>query len=234
LLEVEGLRAGYAGSAVLRDVSLRVAEGELVALLGANGAGKTTMLRCISGLTRMRRGTVRFLGQNIAGMAPHRITDLGLIHVPEGRKLFPRMTVWENLWLGGSNARTRERRSENLARVYTLFPRLKERARQLAGTLSGGEQQMVSIGRGLMCEPKVLMLDEPSNGLAPALVSDVLGTVARLRAEGIAVLLVEQSVVHALRNATRGYVLENGEITMAGSPAELAENPKLRHAYLGA
>lgn len=233
MLEVTGLQVAYGDLITLWDVSFHVGEGELVALVGANGAGKTTTLRAISGLLRPRAGRVRFREQALSGVAAHRITDLGIAHVPEGRQLFPMMTVEENLQLGSYPPRARRKRAENLPRVYETFPVLGQRRTQDAGTLSGGEQQMLAIGRALMSDPDLLMLDEPSLGLAPIVVRDVFSVIAQIRAQGVTVLLVEQNVAQALAVADRAYVLENGRVTLQGSGKELLEHDGVRRAYLG-
>ncbi|GIX09214.1 MAG: ABC transporter ATP-binding protein [Elioraea sp.] len=232
LLRVEGVAAGYGGVPVLRGVSLEVAPGEVVAVLGANGVGKTTLNRTISGLVRASSGTITFEGARIERAAPPAIVRAGLIHVPEGRRIFPNLTVRENLELG-AYARARANRAANLERAFATFPRLRERAGQLAGTLSGGEQQMLAIGRGLMAEPRLLILDEPSLGLSPLLVEELFALIARIAAQGLAVMLVEQNVVQSLALAARAYVLENGAVVMQGPAAELARNPDLERAYLG-
>jgi branched-chain amino acid transport system ATP-binding protein len=232
MLEIRDLVAGYRATQVLRGVSLDVAAGEIVAVLGANGVGKTTLNRAISGLIPITSGRIAFEGASIEGMAPDGIVERGLIHVPEGRKIFPNMSVRENLELG-SYRRAKVRRGENLARVFVLFPRLQERSRQLAGTLSGGEQQMLAIGRGLMAEPRLIILDEPSLGLSPRLVEDLFTLIGRIAEDGLAVMLVEQNVVQSLDVAQRAYVLENGLVSMSGEAAQLAENPDLQKAYLG-
>ena len=232
MLEVRGLRAGYGAIEVLRGVDLDVGTGEIVALLGSNGAGKSTLNNNISGLYRPLAGTIRFDGRDIAGEASMAIVDAGLIQVPEGRRVFPNLSVRENLELG-SYRRGRQARTQNLERVVAIFPRLLERMTQLAGTLSGGEQQMLAIGRGLMGEPKLLILDEPSLGLSPILVEEMFALIARLNADGLSVLLVEQNVVQSLAVAHRAYVLENGRIALSGSAADLAQNPDLRRSYLG-
>jgi branched-chain amino acid transport system ATP-binding protein len=209
LLSVQGLRSGYGAVEVLRGIDLDVAPGEIVALLGSNGAGKSTFNQTVSGLVTARAGSIRFGGQDI-GRAHYRdIVGAGLIHVPEGRRIFPNLSVLENLELG-SFARARANRARNLERVFTIFPRLKERTAQLAGTMSGGEQQMLAIGRGLMGEPRLLILDEPSLGLSPLLVEELFGLIAQLHAEGLAILLVEQNVAQSLEIAHRAYVMENG------------------------
>ncbi len=232
LLQVEGLRSGYAAVEVLRGVDLTVEEGEIVALLGSNGAGKTTFNNTISGIVAPRAGTVRFAGEPMGGRHYRDIVRAGLIQVPEGRRIFPNLTVLENLELG-SFARARERRAANLERVFATFPRLKERTSQLAGTMSGGEQQMLAIGRGLMAEPRLLVLDEPSLGLSPLLVEEMFGLIRQLHAQGLSILLVEQNVGQSLEIAQRAYVLENGAIEFSGAPAELLASDRLRRAYLG-
>ena len=232
LLQVSGLKSGYGAVEVLRGVDLDVQPGQTVALLGSNGAGKTTLNLTLSGLVGTRAGRVQFDGVDITGWHYRRVVGQGLIHVPEGRKVFPNLSVRENLELGAF-ARGRERRAQNLDRVCAIFPRLLERMAQLAGTLSGGEQQMLAIGRGLMAEPRLLILDEPSLGLSPLLVEEMFALIARLRQEGLAVLLVEQNVGQSLDIADRAYVLENGAIRFAGLPAELLASETLRQAYLG-
>ncbi|MEJ1158973.1 ABC transporter ATP-binding protein [Prosthecomicrobium sp. N25] len=232
MLEVRDIVAGYGGVPVLRGVSLDVEAGEIVAVLGANGAGKTTLNRVLSGLVRPFSGTIRFDGHPIAGLAAPDIVALGLVHVPEGRKIFPNMTVRENLELG-SYRRGRANRAANLERAFAIFPRLKERTGQRAGTLSGGEQQMLAIGRGLMAEPKLLILDEPSLGLSPLLVEEMFELIARIAADGLAVMLVEQNVVQSLERAARAYVLENGAVAMAGPADRLKTDPTLMTTYLG-
>ncbi len=231
MLSVEGLEAGYGDVQVLWGVSLRVERGEVVALLGSNGAGKTTTLRAISGLLRPTSGRITFDGVDITGKPAHEIVRLGVSMVPEGRRLFPKMTVYENLRMGaylvGGDVRDR------LEMVYSLFPILRERRDQLAGTLSGGEQQMLAIGRGLMSSPRLLMLDEPSLGLAPKIVQEVLRAVQQIREEGVTVLLVEQNVQQALSIADRGYVIETGRIVLEGTGGELLENEHVKTAYLG-
>ena len=232
MLEVRGLVAGYGATEVLRGIDLDVAPGEIVAVLGANGVGKTTLNRALSGLISPRAGSIRFLGEAIAGRRPPEIVSAGLIHVPEGRRIFPNMSVRDNLVLG-SYRRGKADRQSNIERIFALFPRLRERMSQSAGTLSGGEQQMLAIGRGLMGNPKLIILDEPSLGLSPLLVEEMFGLIARIAAEGLAVMLVEQNVVQSLELAGRAYVMENGRIVVAGSAAEIAANPALKHAYLG-
>jgi branched-chain amino acid transport system ATP-binding protein len=232
MLEIRDLVAGYGATRVLRGVSLQVGAGEVVAVLGANGVGKTTLNRAISGLIPIMGGKIAFEGASIEGMSPVNVVERGLIHVPEGRKIFPNMSVRENLELG-SYRRAKARRGDSLGRVFGLFPRLQERSRQSAGTLSGGEQQMLAIGRGLMAEPRLLILDEPSLGLSPRLVEDLFALIGRIAADGLAVMLVEQNVVQTLDLAQRAYVLENGVVAMSGEAAALARNPELQKAYLG-
>lgn len=232
LLEVEDLNAYYGDFQALFGLSFQVRAAEVVALLGGNGAGKTTSLRVISGLLRPRAGRVRFLGQDITGLPPAHIVDLGIAQVPEGRQLFPEMSVEENLYLGSYLPRVRRRRRDNLARMYALFPRLAERRRQVAGTLSGGEQQMVAIARGMMSEPKLLLLDEPSLGLSPKLTEQTLAAVREL-AKVVTVLMVEQKVMEGLEIADRGYVIENGKLVTEGTATVLAEDRSIREAYLG-
>ncbi len=232
MLEVQNLVAGYGGADVLRGIDVSVTAGEIVAVLGANGVGKTTLNRALSGLIRPKGGSIRFLSEEIAGAKPAAIVAAGLIHVPEGRRIFPNMSVRDNLVLG-SYRRGKPAREANLERMFSLFPRLRERSTQAAGTLSGGEQQMLAIGRGLMGEPRLLILDEPSLGLSPLLVEEMFTLIARIAAEGLAVLLVEQNVVQSLELAARAYVLENGRIVVQGAAAEIAADPALKHAYLG-
>ena len=232
LLDIRGICAGYGRTEVLREVTMTIAAGEIVALLGSNGAGKSTLNRTVSGLLRPRSGAILFEDRAIDRARPSEIVESGLIHVPEGRKIFPNMTVIENLDLG-SYRRAAARRAQNRQRVFATFPRLSERRNQNAGTLSGGEQQMLAIGRGLMAEPKLLILDEPSLGLSPRLVEDLFALIAQIHAEGLAILLVEQNVVQSLAVAARAYILEQGEIVLAGSASELRDNSDLKRAYLG-
>jgi branched-chain amino acid transport system ATP-binding protein len=232
LLCVQGLRSGYGAVEVLRGIDLAIAPGEIVALLGSNGAGKTTFNQTVSALVPARAGSIRFEGRDITRAHYRQVVAQGLIHVPEGRRIFPNLSVLENLELG-SFARARANRAANLERVFTIFPRLKERSAQLAGTMSGGEQQMLAIGRGLMGEPRLLILDEPSLGLSPLLVEELFGLIAQLHAEGLAILLVEQNVGQSLEIAQRAYVMENGEIRFSGTSAELLATDRLRLAYLG-
>lgn len=232
MLEVEDLHAGYGLTRVLEGVSLHVGAGEIVAVLGSNGAGKTTLNMAISGLVRPRGGRVAFEGRDITGRAPAEIMGAGLIQVPEGRKIFPNLSVRENLELG-SYRRATANRAGNIARVFDTFPRLKERRGQAAGTLSGGEQQMLAIGRGLMAEPRLLILDEPSLGLSPLLVEEMFALIRRLHAEGLAIMLVEQNVAQSLEIAHRAYVLENGGFVLSGTAERVREDPELKRAYLG-
>jgi branched-chain amino acid transport system ATP-binding protein len=232
LLAVRGLAAGYGATEVLRGIDLTVDEGETVAVLGSNGAGKSTLNRVMSGVLRARRGFIQFAGDAIEQERPAEIVARGLIHVPEGRRIFPNMTVRENLELGAYR-RARARRTENVTRVFDIFPRLRERQTQRAGTLSGGEQQMLAIGRGLMAEPRLLILDEPSLGLSPLLVEELFALIKRINADGIALLLVEQNVIQSLDVAQRAYVLENGQVVLQGRPADIRNDPSLTRAYLG-
>lgn len=232
MLEIRGLEAGYGMVTVLRGVDLSVPAGRIVAVLGANGAGKTTLNMTISGLVRARAGSITFDGRRIDGLSPPAIAEAGLVHVPEGRKIFPNLTVRENLDLGAYR-RARGNRARNMERVFATFPRLKERARQAAGTLSGGEQQMLAIGRGLMAEPRLLILDEPSLGLSPLLVEDMFALIRRLHAEGLAIMLVEQNVAQSLEIADDAHVLENGAFALGGTSAQVRADPHLQRAYLG-
>jgi branched-chain amino acid transport system ATP-binding protein len=232
VLAISGLHAGYGATEILRGVDLAVRAGEIVAVLGSNGAGKSTLNRTISGVLRPWRGSVRFADAAIEREKPAAIVARGLIHVPEGRRIFPNMTVRENLDLGAYR-RARARREHNRSRVFAIFPRLAERQSQRAGTLSGGEQQMLAIGRGLMAEPKLLILDEPSLGLSPLLVEELFLLIKRINTEGIALLLVEQNVVQSLDVAQRAYILENGTFVLEGSSADIRDNPDLKRAYLG-
>ena len=232
LLGITGLRGGYGRVEVLRGVDLSVHPGETVALLGSNGAGKSTLNNVVCGIYQAWAGTVTFAGADLSGAHYTEVVKAGLIQVPEGRKIFPNLSVLENLSLG-SFTRARERRAENIDKVFATFPRLKERTGQLAGTMSGGEQQMLAIGRGLMAEPRLLILDEPSLGLSPLLVEEMFGLIHQLRETGLAVLLVEQNVGQSLEIADRAYVMENGSIRFAGAPDELLRSDELRRAYLG-
>ena len=233
MLEVSNLDVFYGKAQALRDISLRVDEKEIVALVGANGAGKTTLLNTISGLLRPASGSVEFLGKRIDRLAPHTIVKLGISHIPEGRRIFTDMTVRENLELGAYISKAWKRRGETLEQVYQLFPLLKERRRQSAGKLSGGERQMLAIGRGLMSSPKLCMFDEPSYGLAPNLLSEVFEIIERLREHGITILLIEQNVQHTLETADRAYVLENGRIVLEGKGKDLLQEDLVKKAYLG-
>ncbi len=233
LLEIENLSVYYDSIQALKGVSLQVDEGELVTIVGSNGAGKTTTLLTISGILRPRRGVVRFRGQDITTLAPHEIVRRGISHCPEGRQIFTGLTVTENLWMGAYHRQDREGVARDLAWVQELFPVLAERRRQLAGTLSGGEQQMLAIARALMSRPKMLLLDEPSLGLAPMLVETIFEVIQQLRAQGVTILLVEQNAYQALRVADRAYVLETGSIKLSGSAQELARNEEVKKAYLG-
>jgi branched-chain amino acid transport system ATP-binding protein len=232
MLEVRNLSAGYGAIQILRGVSLEVSRGEIVALLGSNGAGKSTLNNVLSRIIPQFAGSLRFDGEDIDRASPVRVVELGLIQVPEGRRIFPNLTVRENLELGCFR-RGRARRASNLERMGAIFPRLSERLGQLAGSLSGGEQQMLAISRGLMSEPKLLILDEPSLGLSPLLVETMFSLIQRINRDGLAILLVEQNVVQTLSIAHRGYVLENGTIVVSGTASELAANPSLRRSYLG-
>ena len=232
LLTVEGLHAGYGATEILRGLTMTVAPGEIVAVLGSNGVGKTTLNKVLSGVSPVMSGRIRFLGEDITRASSQAIVELGLIHVPEGRKIFPNMTVRENLELG-SYRRGKASRAANLAKVFAIFPRLEERSRQRAGTLSGGEQQMLAIGRGLMAEPRLIILDEPSLGLSPLLVEEMFALVSRINAEGLAVMLVEQNVVQSLELAARAFILENGIFALQGRARDLAADPALKRAYLG-
>jgi branched-chain amino acid transport system ATP-binding protein len=232
LLSVANLVAGYGATEILRGVDLAVQANEIVAVLGANGAGKSTLNRVLSGVLRCWHGSIRFADGRIERARPAEIVRRGLIHVPEGRRIFPNMTVRENIDLGAFR-RARERRAENRERVFAIFPRLAERQSQRAGTLSGGEQQMLAIGRGLMAEPKLLILDEPSLGLSPLLVEELFGLIRRIHAEGVALLLVEQNVVQSLEVAQRAYILDNGRFVLEGSADRIRDDPALKRAYLG-
>jgi branched-chain amino acid transport system ATP-binding protein len=232
LLDVQGLRAGYGETEVLRGIDLTVDPGEIVAVLGSNGVGKSTLNRTLSGIVRAQAGAIRFDGAFIAREKPAAIVERGLIHVPEGRRIFPNLSVRDNLDLG-SYRRARARREQNRERVFTIFPRLRERNAQYAGTLSGGEQQMLAIGRGLMAEPKLIILDEPSLGLSPLLVEELFALIAQIRADGVAILLVEQNVVQSLDIADRAYILAEGSFVMSGAAATIGADPELKRAYLG-
>ncbi|AZK59628.1 ABC transporter ATP-binding protein [Candidatus Desulforudis audaxviator] len=234
LLELDNVSVNYGTIEALTGISLTVNEGEIVALIGANGAGKSTALWTISGLIRPRRGRIVFAGRDITRMSPSRIVALGISHVPEGRRVFATMSVQENLEMGAYVAKGGRKTREAMERVFGRFPRLLERRRQLAGTLSGGEQQMLAMGRALMSRPKLLLMDEPSMGLAPMLVREIFSIIRELNEQGTTILLVEQNAHMALSVARRGYVLETGQITLTGPAEELAGNPDVRRAYLGA
>jgi branched-chain amino acid transport system ATP-binding protein len=233
MLEVENLEAGYGPIRALDKVSIQVAEGELVAIIGANGAGKTTLLMAISGVVPVRGGQVRFEGRPVTGLEPHQIVRLGIGHAPEGRRIFPRLSVRENLELGGFTRSDRAEMRRDIDEVCGMFPVLGSRMGQMGGTLSGGEQQMLALGRALVGRPRLLLLDEPSLGLAPLVVAKIFEVIAGLSARGIAVVLVEQNARAALKLASRGYVLETGRITLTGSGRELAGDRRVRDAYLG-
>jgi branched-chain amino acid transport system ATP-binding protein len=233
VLTLRNVQTFYGDLQALGGVSLSVREGEIVSVIGNNGAGKTTTLLTISGVLRPRRGEIQFDGRRVDALKPADIVAQGLGHVPEGRQLFPSMTVEDNLLMGACARRARGQRGATLARVYELFPRLRERRRQLAGTLSGGEQQMVAIGRGLMGRPRLLMLDEPSLGLSPVMVTAMFDAIGRINRDGTTILLVEQNVLRALRLAHRGYVLQDGRVVAEGPSEDLLRNPQVRATYLG-
>jgi branched-chain amino acid transport system ATP-binding protein len=234
MLEVGAIHAAYGAVRALENVTLRLEAGEVVSLLGANGAGKTTTLNCISGIVPVTRGQIRFEGEEVTNERVDRLVARGIVQVPEGREIFPGLSTEDNLLLGAWSRRRADGRGSELARVYDLFPRLKERAAQAAGTLSGGEQQMLMIGRALMARPRLLMFDEPSLGLSPLLVQQVFKIIRRIHDEGMTILLVEQNVRMALEVSSRGYILENGEIRLQGAARDLITNPEVREAYLGA
>jgi branched-chain amino acid transport system ATP-binding protein len=233
MLNVDQIEVYYGDVQVIWGVSFKVEEKELAALIGANGAGKSTTLNTISSVLHPQGGTIEFNGKRIDNLEASQVVDLGISQVPEGRRLFPEMSVQENLELGSYKAEAKPKRKETMEWVFSIFPRLKERRKQMAGTLSGGEQQMVAVGRGMMARPKLLMLDEPSLGLAPLMVREVFNVVTRVNSEGVTVLLVEQNVKHTLSVATRVYVLENGRISMEGKGQDLLNNEHVRKAYLG-
>jgi branched-chain amino acid transport system ATP-binding protein len=233
VLEIDGVHVYYGAIHALKGVSLNVREGEIVTLIGANGAGKSTTLRAINGLNRPRQGTIRFQGREISGSPPHAIVKSGIAQSPEGRRLFPRMSVTENLEMGAFQRTDRQNFREDMDRVFKLFPRLEERRSQKAGTLSGGEQQMCAIGRALMARPKLLLLDEPSMGLAPIFVERIFETIVEVNKQGTPVLLVEQNALMALEVANRGYVMETGRIAIEGPSSELKTNEQVRMTYLG-
>ena len=233
ILKLNGVSAGYGGTEIIRDVSLEVNKGEVVTIVGANGAGKTTTLRTICGIVRPTGGTIEFEGKRIDGLRSDQIVALGLTMIPEGRQLFPHISVRDNLLMGAYKPSARATYKRRIEEVLEIFPLVRERLDQFAGSLSGGEQQMVAIARGLMSNPDLLMFDEPSLGLSPLLVSQVFGVIDQIVNIGTTVLIVEQNIVHTLRIADRGYVLENGEITMTGTGQELLDNPHIKKAYLG-
>jgi branched-chain amino acid transport system ATP-binding protein len=234
LIELKDVTARYGDAQVLWGVSFSVREREIVTIVGANGAGKTTALKTISGVVQAAAGQIIFDGQRIQKLPPHEIAALGIAHVPEGRRLFPLMSVRENLELGAVSANARKQRAKSFEKVFALFPRLKERERQMAGTLSGGEQQMVAIARGLMALPRLIILDEPSLGLAPIVVKEMFGIIQTINREGITILLVEQNVQQSLKIADRAYALENGRVTLEGAGRELLNDERVRQSYLGA
>jgi branched-chain amino acid transport system ATP-binding protein len=233
VLALSGVSASYGSVPAVGDVNIEVGEGEAVGLLGANGAGKSTTLRAISGLVRLTSGTISFFGTNIVSLPPYKVTELGIAHVPEGRQIFPEMTVQENLEIGAYVARAKAERSHTLKLVFSIFPVLAERRKQIAGTMSGGEQQMLAVGRGLMLKPRLLMLDEPSLGLAPVMTDITFQKIQEIHSMGTAILLVEQNVSRALSLVQRAYVLESGKVIMHGTSAELANNKQVQAAYLG-
>ena len=232
-LEAEGIHVRYGDVPILREVTLTMEDGEIVAIVGSNGAGKTTLLKAISGQLRIESGKLWFLGDRIDGLKAHQVVALGIVQVPEGRRLFPFMSVLENLEMGAYRKEARDGRDGTLERIYHLFPRLRDRRDQLAGSLSGGEQQMLAIGRGLMSRPKLLMLDEPSMGLAPLLVTDLFRTVEEINLRGVSILLVEQNPKKALAASRRGYLIENGRILFGGQASDLLKTEYLQRAYLG-
>ena len=233
VLELEDVHTYYGAIHALKGVSLKVHDGEVVTLIGANGAGKSTTLRSINGINHPRQGRIRFQGKDITNAPPHEIVKMGIAQSPEGRRLFPRMSVLENLEMGAFQRNDRQNFQEDIDRVFGLFPRLAERRQQKAGTMSGGEQQMVAMGRALMARPKLLLLDEPSMGLAPIFVEKIFEIVAEINAQGTPILLVEQNALMALDAASRGYVMEIGEIALEGPAKELSANERVRKAYLG-
>ncbi|MBL8663077.1 MAG: ABC transporter ATP-binding protein [Candidatus Odyssella sp.] len=234
MLELSGISASYGAIRALENVSLSVAAGRIVCLLGANGAGKTTTLNCISGVVPLTAGRIRFEGEDITGWPIDRIVARGIVQVPEGREIFPELTVADNLLLGTWLRRRKGGAARDFERIYNYFPRLRERARQPAGTLSGGEQQMLMIGRALMAQPKLLLLDEPSLGLSPLLVQQLFGIIARVHADGVPILLVEQNAAVALAASHHAYIIENGEIRLDGPARDLEQNEEVKAAYLGA
>ena len=233
MITLSGVSASYGAVPAIADVNITVGEGEAVGLLGANGAGKSSTLRAISGLVRLTAGNITFDGRNLSSLAPYKIAELGIAHVPEGRRVFPEMTVHENLEIGAYVPAAKAVRSATIELVYSIFPRLADRRKQLAGTMSGGEQQMLAVGRGLMLKPRLLMLDEPSLGLAPVMCDVTFEKIQEIHKMGTAILLVEQNVSRALSLVQRAYVLESGRITMRGTSNELANNKQVQAAYLG-
>jgi len=233
VLKVDGIDVFYGDLQALRAVGFEVNAGDVVSVIGSNGAGKSTALKTISGILRPRKGEIQFQGQDLCRASASRIVELGISHVPEGRQLFPTMTVQENLEMGAQFPHTKKRRGKTMERIFDFFPRLKERFEQKAGTLSGGEQQMVAMGRGLMSKPALMMLDEPSLGLAPLLVTTIFEIIGKINRQQTAILLIEQNVYHALTISAKGYVLENGEVALSGRGEDLLENPHIRKTYLG-
>ena len=233
MLRINNIDVYYGHIQVIRHVSVEVQEGEFVALIGANGAGKTTTMKTVSGLLRPLRGSIEFAGQSVHHLEPHEITSMGLVQIPEGRRIFPTLTVRENLEMGSYSKRAKRERTKTMGEVFDLFPVLRERWRQLAGTLSGGEQQMLAIGRALMTLPRLLMIDEPSLGLSPLMTENIFRTIHQINQAGTTILLVEQNVFASLSMAHRGYVLENGEVVLQGESSELKGNEGVRKAYLG-
>jgi len=233
MLEVVNLNFSYDDLKVLWDVNLEVREGEIVTVLGSNGAGKSTTLKNISRLVAPDSGTISYKGRDLSRMAPHEVVEMGIVQVPEGRRIFPEMTVLENLRMGSYTKTSRPDRKKNMERVFSLFPRLEERRKQLGGTMSGGEQQMLAIARGLMANPGLLLLDEPSLGLAPLLVKNIFDIIREINRQGVTILLVEQNVYQSLRIAHRGYVLETGKVALTGSGPELLDNEHVKKAFLG-
>jgi len=233
LLKIKDVDVFYGDIQALHNVTMEIGQGEIISLVGSNAAGKSSTINTISGINKCRSGSIEFKGEQINNMPPNKIVEKGIIQVPEGRKLFPFMSVLENLELGAYTPKARKYRKETLEMVFEMLPRLKEREKQLAGSLSGGEQQMCAIGRGLMAKPELIMFDEPSLGLAPILVQKVFEIIKEIREQGITVLLVEQNVMHSLRIADKGYVLENGKIVLEGKGEELLNNEYLKKAYLG-
>lgn len=233
MLKVSDLKVNYGVIPALKGISFEVNEGEVIALIGANGAGKTTTLHTVTGLQQAASGKIEFLGKDITKVPPHKIVEMGMAHVPEGRRVFPEMTVYQNLMLGAYTRRDPQEKQASLEEVYEHFPRLKERAKQLAGTLSGGEQQMLAMGRALMSKPKIILMDEPSMGLSPIFVGEIFTIIEKVANEGKTVLLVEQNAKKALSIADRAYVLETGSISLSGKAEDLLHNDDIRKAYLG-